>query len=460
MRGDGVAALLRSVGLEIDPAVEWAVEGSDPVLATPLAVGEAAGIAIAAGGVAAAAVHAVRTGVAQRVTTSVERAATSLLSFLYLRVESDGTQVAPGVERRVPVAVGLFRCRDGRFIHLHGSFPSLLERTLAVLGCEADLSAITAAVGSWDAQELEDTLAEAGTCGALVRSCEEWRAHRQGVELAATSVVELRRVGEAPPETPPPGSTPLEGIRVLDLTRVLAGPACGRSLAQHGADVLLVNSPGLPNVEPFVMDTSHGKHSAFCDLDQPEGTARLRELLGGADVFVNGYRSGALARRGFGPEEAVALRPGLVYVSINCYGHSGPFETRPGWEQLAQSVTGMAQLQGSPDGPALVPAAACDYTTGYLAAAGVMAALARRAVEGGSWHVRVSLARTGMWIEQMGRRNRAEATGVANTSAWMLSSATPFGQLHHLAPPLEMSVTPPAWARVSVPLGTDPAGWW
>lgn len=157
------------------------------------------------------------------------------------------------------------------------------------------------------------------------------------------------------------------------------------------------------------MDTSHGKRSAWLDLDDAGAAATLRALVRGADVFSQGYRSGALAGRGFAPEDVAALRPGIVYVSINCYGHEGPWATRPGWEQLAQTVTGIAVTQGSPDAPVLIPAALCDYTTGYLAAWGVMAALARRAVEGGSWHIRASLCQTAMWVERAGATTTARA---------------------------------------------------
>ena len=190
------------------------------------------------------------------------------------------------------------------------------------------------------------------------------------------------------------GARPLSGVRVLDLTRVLAGPTCARTLAEHGAEVLHVRSPKLPSIEPFVIDTNPGKRSCFLDLDRREDVERMRALVRDAHVFSQGYRPGALARRGFSPEELAQMRPGIIAVSIDCYGHEGPFAGRPGWEQLAQTVTGMAHEHAGDEHPALVPAAINDYTTGYLGALGVMCALARRTTEGGSWHVRVSLART------------------------------------------------------------------
>jgi crotonobetainyl-CoA:carnitine CoA-transferase CaiB-like acyl-CoA transferase len=249
-------------------------------------------------------------------------------------------------------------------------------------------------------------------------------------------------------------------VRALDLTRVLAGPTCGRTLAAHGADVLRIGSPHLPSVPPFVMDTSHGKRSAHLDLRSPADAERLRALVRGADVFAQGYRSGALARLGFGPEALFELRPGLVYTSINCYGHEGPWVERPGWEQLAQTVTGIALEQGGAAGPQLLPAAATDYNTGYLAALGTLVALARRAREGGSYWVRASLSRTGMWLERMGRTDSVgPGLGAEQIRPHLTRSSTPFGELSHLGPIVELSETPARWALPTVPLGTHPAEW-
>jgi crotonobetainyl-CoA:carnitine CoA-transferase CaiB-like acyl-CoA transferase len=209
-----------------------------------------------------------------------------------------------------------------------------------------------------------------------------------------------------------------------------------------------------------VLDTSHGKLSSYIDLGKPEGAAKLRGLVEQADVFTQGYRSGALAKRGFGLDDVLKMRPGIIYVSINCYGHSGPWESRPGWEQLAQSATGVAAAHSCVTKPALIPAAACDYTTGYLAAYGVMTALARRAVEGGSWHVKASLCQTGMWFTRLGATlDAAKASGIGDVSRWMTQSQTASGSLTHLAPIVEMSETRPRWSRPSPALGANAPVW-
>jgi len=365
-------------------------------------------------------------------------------------------------------STALFRTRDAGWIHLHGGFPGLHAGTLSLLAADDDGASIASAVAKWDAQALEDALAERGLCGARLRTPEEWRAHPQGVALAGVPLVEILRIGDAPPTPLPgpragePGARPLSGVRVLDLTRVLAGPTCARTLAEHGAQVLHVRSPKLPSIEPFVLDTNVGKRSCFLDLECAEDVAQLRTLLSDAHVFSDGYRPGALARRGFGPEALAALRPGIVVASIDCYGHTGPWAARPGWEQLAQTATGMAFEHAGNAAPAVVPAAVTDYTTGRLAALGVLCALARRAREGGSWHVRVSLARTAMWIQSLPRVPAdAQPSGLnpAKLAPWFIEMQSAWGPIRRLGPIARMSETPPHWTLPPAPLGSHPAHW-
>ncbi len=452
--------LLAALGREASPTT-LAITGADPILPTRFRVGEAAAAAIGAQAVAAADLWCVLGGAPQRVEVDVGAAAASLLSFLLMR--------APGakLERGAPASVAFFRARDG-WIHLHGGFPRLHEGTLALLRCGDGAEGIARAVARWDAQPLEDALAERGLCGARLRSAEEWQAHPQGIALARAPLVEVLRVGDAPltplpgPPAGAPGARPLGGVRVLDLTRVLAGPTCARTLAEHGAEVLHVRAPQRPSIEPFVIDTNPGKRSCHLDLDRPGDAERLRELVRGADVFAQGYRSGALARRGFGMEELAALRPGIVGVSIDCYGHDGPWTTRPGWEQLAQTVTGVAHEHAGESTPSVIPAAVTDYTTGHLAALGAMHALARRAVEGGSWQVRVSLARTALWLlslERIAPGVTPRGIDVAALAPWQIEVDTAWGRMTRLGPIARMSATPPQWSLPPAPLGSHAPEW-
>lgn len=436
------------------------IHGEDPVLATRFRVGEAAAVALAGCGGLAAECWRVRTGRQQKVSVEVSAAAASLLSFAFQRIEGADS---PGIEERRGIT-DFYPTRDGRWVLVHGGFPHLHQGILDLLGVSSDDPVPTREVGEaiaeWTAQDLEDAIAEQRLCGAMVRSESEWSRHPQGRALANVPLVEVIRVGESPPEPfDPAGARPLSGVRVLDLTRVLAGPTCARTLAEHGAEVLKINSPKLPSVPFFVTDTGHGKRSAYLHLRDPADADRLRELVADADVFSQGYRGGALDRLGFDMQTLHELRPGLVYTSINCYGHEGPWADRAGWEQLAQTVTGIADENGD-DMPRLLPAAATDYTTGYLAALGTLAALARRAAVGGSYAVRVSLSRTGMWLQGLGRTD-APGAGLSKEilDPLLTVSETPQGKLHHLRPVAALSETAPRWERPAVPLGTHDPIW-
>jgi crotonobetainyl-CoA:carnitine CoA-transferase CaiB-like acyl-CoA transferase len=447
--------LLAQVGIAPERADEVRFEHADPVLPTRLLAGDAVAAAIGAVGLLVGDVWKLRGGGAQQASVNVRSAAASLLSFAYQRVEGPAL---PPVDDRTRLT-DFYPTRDERWVLVHNSFPKTTDATLELLECSAEKEDVARAISRWDAATLEDTMAERGLCGARVRSADEWRSSEQGKVLQGLPTVEVIRTGDSPPEALPAAERPLSRLRVLDLTRVLAGPTSGRTLAEHGADVLRIGSPELPSVPPFVVDTSHGKRSAFLDLRQAKEAERLQALVREADVFTQGYRLGSLDRLGFGVEALQALRPGLIYSSINCYGHEGPWRGRPGWEQLAQAVTGLALEHGG-DRPALLPAAATDYTTGNLSALGILVALARRAVEGGSYHVRVSLSQTGMWIDSLGRSD-ALGAGIApeELADMQIQSETPFGRVTHLAPVLRLSETQPHWALPTVPLGTHEASW-
>ena len=439
-------------------------EGRDPVIQSRFNVGETAAAVMAAGAVAADDIWRMRNGEgqSQQITVDLRAATASLRSYMLIKVE-DGPPLGTGWT--LPT-LGFYRCRDGRFIHLQGTYPHQRDGTLKYLECGDTVEEVSAKLARRDSFDWEEALAERRLCGAVIRSADEWMAHPQGKANSNVPLVEIIKIAEGEPEPLPPASRPLGGVRVLDLTRVLAGPVSGRTMAAHGADVLHVRSPNLASVELFAADTNHGKLSTFLDLTRDEDAARLRELAREADIFVQGYRGGAMERRGFGVDALAGLRPGIIYVSLSCYGHTGPWAERPGWEQLAQSVSGLAEEHGRPGDPQLVPAALCDNTTGYLAAFGAMMALRRRMQEGGSYHVRISLCRTAMWIASQARCSADEASEAAAVAAEdidvrnaMTVSKTPFGKLHHLDPIIRMSETPPHWVRTTVPLGTHEPQW-
>jgi len=444
-------------GLELAADTDVTVAGEDPVLASPFHLGEGAATALALVGQEADRLWRLRGGRPQSIAVDVRHAAASLHSFALLRL--DGGIRGPSPRERAPVTA-IWACADDRYIHLHGSFtdgPGILATLGLTDGAAA--SDIAAATKKWGAFELEDALAARGLCAAVCRTAGEWAAHPQGALLATKPVVEITRIGHAPPVPLGDGERPLSGVRVLDLTRVLAGPTCARTLAEHGADVLHVASPNLPTIDLFEMDTGHGKRQAYLDLDDAADANTLRDLVRGADVFSQGYRDGSLARRGLDAAGVAAMRPGIIYVSENAYGHDGPWRERPGWEQLAQATTGITVVQGL-DQPAITPAAMNDYTTGYFAAMGTMEALRRRAIEGGSWLVTVSLSQTSMWYWRLGYGlDRAGASGIGDVAPLMDERDTPYGRIRFLRPALRMSRTPPRWDLPSTPPGSGAPVW-
>jgi hypothetical protein len=227
---------------------------------------------------------------------------------------------------------------------------------------------------------------------------------------------------------------------------------------------MLVTSPHLPSIAPLVIDTGRGKLSTQIDLRDPPGRDALTRLIAEADVFVQGYRPGGLEALGFGPAQVARLRPGIVYVSLCAYGPLGPWAPRRGFDSLVQTASGFnvaeAEAAGI-EGPKPLPAQALDHCTGYLMAFAAMTALLRRAREGGTWHVRASLAQTGAWLRSLGRIDGLAAADPtrADMSEYLEESDSRFGRLSAVRHAATMSETPPCWTRPSVPLGTHPPKW-
>jgi crotonobetainyl-CoA:carnitine CoA-transferase CaiB-like acyl-CoA transferase len=438
--------------------------GADPVLPTPFRIGAAGAAALAATGLAASDLWELRTGRRQQVAVDLRQAVASLRSGHYLQV--NGAKVRGD---RNPV-MGMYPAKNGRWSYIHANFPNHRAAALRVLGCEENHEAVRKAVTQWDALELEEAIIDAGGAGGMVRSMAEWRQHPQAAAIASLPLMEIVKIGDAPPEKLREGGRPLSGIRVLDLTRVLAGPTCARTLAEHGADVLKITAPHIAARDDQEYDTGHGKLSARLDLRQPAELDTLKGLVREADVFSQGYRPGTLGNRGLSPEELAKLRPGLVYVSLCAFSHKGPWASRRGFDTVVQNISGITTRQGelfpgAEPGPQFYPVSAIDYLTGYLMAAGAMVALARRAKEGGSWLVRISLAQTGRWLVDQGEVPEAALKDVpkefpqADIDRWSIDSDAPAGRLRHLGPTVQLSETKPYWARPSVPLGHNEPVW-
>lgn len=455
---DVLIELWSDAGLDDEALEDIAFTGSEPVLPSSFAVGTAAQATIGAAALASAELWRLRTGRRQRVTVAMRNAAIEFRSERYLRVDGKDPD-----DHHDQIA-GLYRCGDGRWARLHTNLPHHCDGLLQLLGCKHHKAAVQRALEQWPAQALESAAAEAGLVVTACRSFAEWDAHAQGRAVASLPLFSIEKIGEAPALTLSPGQRPLSGIKVLELTHVIAGPVSGRVLAGHGADVLLVTAAHRPSMLPLVIDTGRGKLSTQIDLRQPDGQETLAALVREADVFIQGYRPGAVAAHGFGPEELARLRPGIVYASLSAYGHDGPWALRRGFDSLVQTASGLnlaeAEAFGSSE-PRPLPAQALDHASGYLLAFAIMAALKRRAEQGGSWHVRVSLAQTGHWLRQLGRIDgmHCRDPGFDDVRDRLHETPSGFGLLTAVRHAAEMSETPPHWARSSVPLGTHAPAW-
>ncbi len=450
--------LLKDVDAHWVTGADAVIEEAGPILPSVLRLGDCAGAALAAQGAAIAEIWRRRSGERQRIAVQAEAA--SLATFSANYITQSGYPVAR-TEPSYPLTQ-FYQANDGRWCFMHGALPLLRNGLLDLLGCTMEPASIAAAVSKWDSFELEEAIAERNLCGVVTRSREEWQSHPQGQALAASPLIEIIKIGDAPPEPFGPAERPLSGLRVLDLTHILAGPTCGKMLAKQGATVMNIRSPDNPTIPPFDFDTGHGKLSAFLDLTRPEDHARLSGLCESASVFVQSFRSGKLAGHGFSAEAVAARRPGIVYLSVNCYGWNGPWRDRAGWEQLAQAATGMAAAQGAGGQPAAQPCFPNDYLTGFLGVLGVLTALVRRSEEGGSWHVRVSLCRTAMWLLDQGLLNMAAPPPPVSPELLARHSMTtqsPMGKLTYLAPAVQYEKTPSFWERSTRPLGCDEPAW-
>ena len=455
MQPDRISEVAAAGGWLDDDTVE--VGGVDPALDTPWPVGEVAAVALARAGSSAARLARRAGGNPGPARTDVGDAAAATIGFALMRV--DGEPMAR-TNAENPW-VGRYRCGDGRWIHLHGGFPNLAGRLADLLGTGLDSAeaSIAAAAGRWESATLEDAVAERNGCSAIIRSEDEWRRHPQGQLVHSWPTVVHTDAGVAASMRWEPSPTrPLAGLRVLDLTRVLAGPSCGRTLAAFGADVLHVRGPNVPVVPAFVVDTGHGKRQAHCDFGDPDQLGALRRLALDADVIVQGYRPGVVAR--FGLDEEALRSDGFagVFGSVSAFGHEGPWSDRAGWEQLAQSTSGLCLDPIGDDKPTMLPCAATDYTTGFAAAAGVMDALDASFDGGSAQRVDASLCQTAAWILRVGRL----AGGERSPSGFrpeVLRSETGYGVVDHLGACVSVDGIDVGWDRVTTPLGEGALTW-
>ncbi|WP_327238298.1 CoA transferase [Streptomyces sp. NBC_01317] len=467
----------------------WRALGGDPrllsrvsvaarehALPARLPVRELARACVAACALAAAELASARTGrEVPAVRVDDGAVATAFVSERHLLVDGRAPVAFAGLSR-------FWRTADG-WVRTHANYPHHRARLLSALGLTeeaASVERVAAILADRQAQDVEDEVSAAGGLAVALRTAREWAAHPQAAAVAARPLLDLRPVDGSAPATgvrrlPPLGSDPLlpaAGVRVLDLTRVIAGPVATRTLALLGADVLRVDPPGLPELPDQHTDTGFGKRSTRLDLGDTRDRAAFEELLTLADVVVTGYRPGALDRFGLAPEALAERRPGLVVAQLSAWGDHGPWAGRRGFDSLVQVAAGIAVAEGSTEQPGTLPAQALDHGTGYLLAAAVLRGLTRQLGGAGALAVRPVLARTAHWLLHDLAPDTGQ-TGAGQTGAgqihaaydpdhlapWLAETDSALGGLRYARPPVAFDGGPEDWARPPGPWGTDDPVW-
>ncbi len=418
----------------------WSALGGDPALVDRVSFTGPSGLLparlpvmdLARASVAVAGLAAVeRAGLPGPVRVDDGAVATAFTSERHLRVDG-----------RAPVNFAplsrFWRAADG-WVRTHANYPHHRAALLAALGVPSGaVEEVAAAIGGRRAVEVETAVYGAGGLAVALRTPGEWAAHPQGRAVAESPLLTRERLDEAPPRprTGPP--------RVLDLTRVLAGPVATRTLALLGADVLRIDPPGNPELPDQHADTNVGKRTTVLDLERPTDRRTFGELLDAADVLVTGYRPGALDRFGL-------HRPGLVTARVSAWGEHGPWGGRRGFDSLVQAATGIAVVEGSAEEPGALPAQALDHGTGYLLAAAVLRSLTERDRDGGTRLVRLALARTGHWL--------THALPAYDPGWYLTESEGPLGRLRHALSPVAYEGGPAGWSRPPGLPGADAPAW-
>lgn len=415
------------------------------------ATGLALGAVAAAGGAALRLLRA-RGGRDGAATVDGRRVSASFRSDRHFRL--DGT----AVEAFAPLS-GFWRTRDG-WVRTHANYPHHRLRLLGALGLDEQTTParFAAVLAERDSIDVEQKLADAGAVGVAVRAPDVWAAHPQAAAVAELPLVGSTRLDDAPPSSitdlPPHANQPAIGLRVLDLTRVIAGPVASRTLALLGADVLRVDSPGLPEIPWQHLENGMGKRSTLLDVRTEQAT--LEGLLDEAHVLIVGYRPDALTRFGLGPEDVAARHPGLVVATLSAWGNVGPWGQRRGFDSIVQAASGIAVIEGDGSTPGALPAQALDHATGYLLTAAILDAVARQRSDSGSVHVQAHLARTAAAL--LAHRDPTPRR-LPEVSDLLRERATPTGTLTYAPPALQIAGTPDDWTTVGGQWGVDPPSW-
>ena len=469
-----VNQVLNDVGLSTsDTGGKLTFYGSDPILQSQLRFGTMAAIGLAARSVAVAALWRQATGEGQDISVDVRKALRRFCGFFDGKWETvNDRPPSPGgyaVSPFLKMADAFFReTRDGRHVVALDIYPQLLVRTLDFLRCSPSTESINNAILKWDAAELEQAAAAEGLVLAMVRTNEEFRREAQYEQvLSKMPLITVEKIGESNPVPLKASSNlPLNGIRAFGMGHVIAGGAMGRDMALYGADVLNIWRPRDSEIEAFAWDVQVGMRSTILD-DSKEDRARFNQLLQDADVFFANKRPGFLKKRDLDAEVLCAQKPGLIHATVVLHGEKGPWSNRPGFDEIGATVSGLFTIEGSltrPKQPPIVPI--CDNVVAWLGTTGILAALRRRAIEGGSYRVTVSLTRTVLWLLSLGIFDKDYARATAGSSdehAYiapdLFTAETPLGTYQGMTDQVVLSRTPGSFRTVLVPRGSSKPEW-
>lgn len=446
--------------------------GKDPILYSHIRLGACMAIPAMACGVGAAAIWKDRTGEGQNISVDLREAVWNLNPFYKFFMLADiaqgklspddplvkNVQFMPTINGQLmqapffvgnPISFQVFETKDGRPVTATGLYHHHMDNFLKLVKCPPERNAIAKAVKKWNAEDLEDACFKNGAIFGIHRSAEEWSKHPQGQYLETVPLIEIEKIGDSDPiPFESGGDQPLSGVKALSLTHVIAGTTASRTLAEYGAEVLHIARPQSYEHEFFITEVNAGMRSAWVNLKNEKGRQDLDNILPEADVVVHNMRN--LGKYGFGPEQVAEKRPGIVYLSANCYGFGGPWANYGGFDMEACTVAGVTVIEGDETNPEYPPTAIInDFVAGYIGASGVMAALRRRAQEGGSYHVKISLTRCAMWYSSLGLfpTTDFDPTHPDHRMIWprTIIGKTPYGVIHRLAPMAQLSKTPSRW---------------
>jgi crotonobetainyl-CoA:carnitine CoA-transferase CaiB-like acyl-CoA transferase len=468
----GTNEVLKDIGLTTANAGgKLTFSGRDPILPSSIRFGSMAAIGLAARSVALAALWRQATGEGQDISVDVRKALRRFCGFFEGKWETvNGRPPSPGGYAVSPFLTGPFfrETRDGRHVLALDIYPQLLVRTLNFLGCSPSQESINNAIRKWNAVELEEAAAAEGLVLGMVRTNEEFRREPQYTDvLSKMPLITVEKIGESDPvPLKANGDLPLAGIRAFGMGHVIAGAAIGRDLSLYGADVLNIWRPRDSEIESFVWDVQVGMRSTVLD-DSKEDRQKFDQLLKGADVFFANKRPGFLKKHGLDAESLCAQKPGLIHAIVALHGEKGPWSSRPGFDEIGATVSGLFAIEGSlthPKQPPIVPI--CDNVVAWLGTTGILAALRRRAIEGGSYRVVVSLTRVVLWMLSLGIFDKAYAKATAGSTDEhtystpdLFTAETPLGTYQGMTDQIVLSRTPGAFRTVLVPRGSSKPEW-